>query len=249
MVGSLDEEFAVESNAGDVFLLGNTSWRVKYVRGGDVTVTDAQGAPPTIPFWQGEGPGRSLELSEEVARLREDLEARLNDPAKAEAWLQNGNRLRCPCRRPGGDLCDGPESGDRIYSPRSRTWFTNASSMRPAGCSWSFMLRSGRRSIGLGASRCGSGFAGPYDFELQATADDDGFILSLGPQHSFPIESLFSMLTEANAQSPVGASRAGGSGVSNSLAMERDPLAVGDAEQQGQKESRPRCSGFARTIC
>ncbi len=87
VVGFLDEEFAVESNAGDVFLLGNTSWRVKHVRGGDVTVYDAQGAPPTIPFWQGEGPGRSFELSEEIARLREELEARVENPAEAESWL------------------------------------------------------------------------------------------------------------------------------------------------------------------
>src|SRR5437667_3856722 len=73
LVGTLDEDFAIESNAGDVFLLGNTSWRIKHVRGGEVVVTDAQGAPPTIPFWVGEAPGRTFELSAEVARLREGL--------------------------------------------------------------------------------------------------------------------------------------------------------------------------------
>src|SRR5690606_17827003 len=66
---------------------GNTSWRIQHVRGGDVTVFDAQGAPPTIPFWQGEGPGRSFELSEEVASLREELERRIQDPPAAEKWL------------------------------------------------------------------------------------------------------------------------------------------------------------------
>ncbi|MEX0586213.1 MAG: helicase-related protein, partial [Pirellulales bacterium] len=76
VVGSLDEDFAIESNAGDIFLLGNTSWRVKYVRGGEVVVTDAHGAPPTVPFWLGEAPGRTFELSAEVGRLREDIAAR-----------------------------------------------------------------------------------------------------------------------------------------------------------------------------
>src|SRR5207237_9515252 len=73
MVGTLDEDFAVESNAGDIFLLGNNSWRIKHVRGGDVVVVDAHGAPPTIPFWRGEAPGRTIELSAEVARLREEV--------------------------------------------------------------------------------------------------------------------------------------------------------------------------------
>src|SRR5207249_8240166 len=75
VVGTLDEDFAVESNAGDIFLLGNTSWRIKHVRGGEVVVNDAHGAPPTIPFWRGEAPGRTFELSAEVARLREEIVA------------------------------------------------------------------------------------------------------------------------------------------------------------------------------
>ena len=74
-VGTLDEDFAVESNGGDIFLLGNNSWRIKHVRGGEVVVVDAQGAPPTIPFWRGEAPGRTIELSAEVARLREEVAA------------------------------------------------------------------------------------------------------------------------------------------------------------------------------
>src|SRR5260370_20119134 len=68
-VGTLDEDFAVESNGGDIFLLGNTSWRVKHIRGGEVVVQDAHGAPPTIPFWRGEAPGRNLELSAELAPM------------------------------------------------------------------------------------------------------------------------------------------------------------------------------------
>jgi ATP-dependent Lhr-like helicase len=87
VVGSVDEDFGTESQAGDVFLLGNTSWQIRYLRGGDLFVTDAHGAPPTIPFWRGEAPGRTIELSEEVSQLREELEKRLDDPPSAQAWL------------------------------------------------------------------------------------------------------------------------------------------------------------------
>jgi ATP-dependent Lhr-like helicase len=80
VVGSVDEEFGVESNAGDIFLLGNTSWRIQALRGNDLIVSDAHGAPPTIPFWRGEAPGRTVELSEEVSRLRTDIGARLASP-------------------------------------------------------------------------------------------------------------------------------------------------------------------------
>jgi ATP-dependent helicase Lhr and Lhr-like helicase len=78
VVGSVDEEFGVESMAGDVFLLGNTSWRIQLLRGNDLIVTDAHGAPPTIPFWRGEAPGRTIELSEEVSRLREEIREQIN---------------------------------------------------------------------------------------------------------------------------------------------------------------------------
>ncbi len=77
VVGSVDEDFAVEGSAGDIFLLGNTSWRMQQLRGNDLIVSDAHGAPPTIPFWRGEAPGRTVELSEEVSRLREDINNRV----------------------------------------------------------------------------------------------------------------------------------------------------------------------------
>ena len=73
VVGTLDEDFAIESQSGDIFLLGTTSWRVKRVENGRVRVEDAHGQPPSIPFWNGEAPGRTIELSREVARLREDI--------------------------------------------------------------------------------------------------------------------------------------------------------------------------------
>src|SRR5207237_2732593 len=78
-VGTVDEDFAVESLAGDVFLLGNSSWMIRNVRGDQVTVVDAHGAPPTIPFWLGEAPGRTIELSEELSVLRKDIAAKVSE--------------------------------------------------------------------------------------------------------------------------------------------------------------------------
>ena len=77
VIGTLDEDFAVESNAGDIFLLGNTSWRITRVesRTGRVLVEDAHGAPPSVPFWLGEAPARTAELSHHVAELRERVSA------------------------------------------------------------------------------------------------------------------------------------------------------------------------------
>src|SRR5947209_3976463 len=72
-VGTLDEDFAIESLAGDIFLLGTTSWRIRRVESGRVRVEDAHGAAPTIPFWNGEAPGRTQELSHEIALLREEM--------------------------------------------------------------------------------------------------------------------------------------------------------------------------------
>jgi len=83
VVGSVDEEFGVESMAGDIFLLGNMSWRIVALRGNDLIVSDARGAPPTIPFWRGEAPGRTQELSAEVSRLRSDIAARLEAERRA----------------------------------------------------------------------------------------------------------------------------------------------------------------------
>ncbi|MBI3355730.1 MAG: DEAD/DEAH box helicase, partial [Nitrospirae bacterium] len=81
IVGSVDEDFAVESLAGDIMLLGNTSWRIKGVEAGKVRVEDAQGAPPNIPFWRGEAPSRTAELSAEVSSLRQEIANRISMPA------------------------------------------------------------------------------------------------------------------------------------------------------------------------
>ena len=209
-VGTLDEDFAIESQAGDVFLLGNTSWRIHHVRGERVTVSDAGGAPPTIPFWRGEAPGRTWELSEEVSWLREEITDRigpvdLNDTDKSQRlsnaaeWLADD----ALCSRHAADqsvLYIASQQAAVGVVPSATTvlferFFDESGGMQvvihaPFGSrinrAWGLALR--------------KRFCRSFDFELQATADDDGFILSLGPQHSFPLESLFGMLGPHNAR-------------------------------------------------
>ncbi len=209
-VGTLDEDFAIESQAGDVFLLGNTSWRIHHVRGERVTVSDAGGAPPTIPFWRGEAPGRTWELSEEVSRLREDIAERIGGPGDGESlrqrlmaetvvWVATETFCNEHAARQVVEYIAAQQaavgmvpSGKLVLFER---FFDEAGGMQvvihaPFGSrinrAWGLALR--------------KRFCRSFDFELQATADDDGFILSLGPQHSFPLESLFGMLGPHNAR-------------------------------------------------
>src|SRR5207237_2462709 len=86
VIGQLDEDFAIESLAGDVFLLGNDSWRIRRVEAGRVRVENAHGAPPTVPFWNGEAPGRTAELSRVVSELRAEMEPMLGGRAGATDW-------------------------------------------------------------------------------------------------------------------------------------------------------------------
>ena len=90
-VGTVNEDWAVESMAGDIFLLGSTSWRIRRVEAGIVRVEDAQGMPPTVPFWVGEAPARTAELSEEVSALRAEVDEFLakGDEAGARSWVES----------------------------------------------------------------------------------------------------------------------------------------------------------------
>ncbi len=200
VIGSVDEDFAVESSRGDIFLLGNTSWRIEFVRGGDVAVSDAHNAPPSIPFWFGEAPGRTLELSEEISRLRDDLVARLDDAAAAAEWLAAEATINPLVAEEFVEYVRSQQAAIGLVPTQQRVvferFFDESGGMQlvihaPFGSAinraWGYALR--------------KRFCRSFDFELQATADDDGVILSLGPQHSFPLESLFGMLTSENVQS------------------------------------------------
>jgi ATP-dependent Lhr-like helicase len=187
-VGSVDEDFAVESMAGDVFLLGTTSWRIRRVEAGRLRVEDAKGAPPGIPFWRGEAPGRTKELSQEVARLREDLSALATECGLDRAGYEQALRYL----QAGGAALGAMPTTERVVAER---FFDEAGGMQlvlhaPFGArinrAWGLALR--------------KRFCRSFNFELQAAATDNGIVLSLGEQHSFPLEIVFEFLRPATVQ-------------------------------------------------
>ena len=190
LVGKVNEDFAIESLAGDIFLLGNKSWRIRRVETGKVRVEDAQGAPPNIPFWLGEAPARTAELSAALSDLRKETAERVKNPAHAVEWLVSETGVR----RAGAEqivsyiqetlkVLGTVPTQENIVAER---FFDEAGGMQlvihaPFG---------GRvnRAWGNTLRKC---FCRTFDFELQAAATDDGIVLSLGEQHSFPLESAF----------------------------------------------------------
>ena len=196
-MGSVNEDFAIESIAGDIFLLGNTSWQIRRVVQSTVRVVDAQGAPPTIPFWLGEAPGRTIELSQAVGRLRRDIASRLTDPELVD-WL----RAECDVSQLGAhqiaDYLRASHDGLRVMPSDLdvvfERFFDESGGMQlvvhaPFGQrinrAWGLALR--------------KRFCVRFDFELQAAANDDAILLSLGPQHAFPLEESFRYVTAHNA--------------------------------------------------
>src|SRR5512134_862793 len=196
VVGSVDEDFAVESLAGDIMLLGNTSWRIKRVEAGKVRVEDAQGAPPNIPFWRGEAPSRTAELSAEVAKLREEIAQQ----ASGMGQVAIGNDwLRAEC---GLDARGAQQAVEYVLSGRAvlGTVPTQATIVAER-----FFDESGGMQLVIHAPFGGrinkawglalrKRFCVTFDFELQAAATDNGLVISLGEKHSFPLESVFGYL-------------------------------------------------------
>jgi ATP-dependent helicase Lhr and Lhr-like helicase len=188
-VGTVNEDWAIESMAGDVFLLGTTSWRIRRVEPGTVRVVDAHGEPPSVPFWLGEAPGRTEELSGEVSELRSNVEERLkrDDPGGARRWLEE----ECAIDKAAADTIVrylGAGLTALGVLPTKSTlvlerFFDDAGGMQLVGHS-PFGARL-NRGLGLALRKR---FCVTFDFELQAAASDDAILLSLGPQHSFPLE-------------------------------------------------------------
>ncbi len=194
-VGTLDEDFAIESSAGDIFLLGNTSWRIRRVEAGRVRVEDARGQPPTIPFWFGEGPSRTEELSAELSRLRADVGARLDDRAAAAAWVAESCRLD-----PGlaGQLVDYLWAGKRALGVLPTQDVVVAERFFDEGGGMQLVIHAPfgariNRAWGLALRKK---FCRSFNFELQAAATDDGIVISLGDQHSFPLDMVASFVPE-----------------------------------------------------
>eukprot|EP00456_Euglypha_rotunda_P039450 TRINITY_DN303_c0_g2_i1.p1 TRINITY_DN303_c0_g2~~TRINITY_DN303_c0_g2_i1.p1 ORF type:complete len:1486 (+),score=429.01 TRINITY_DN303_c0_g2_i1:292-4749(+) len=199
VVGSVDEDFGTESSAGDIFLLGNTSWRIRYLRGGDLFVSDAGGAPPTIPFWRGEAPGRTFELSDEVSWLREELEQRIEDPLAAEQWLMLETNATADAAHQVVEYVRAQKAAIGFLPSKRRVVFERFFD-ESGGMQMVIHAPFGTRITRAWGLAMRKRFCRSFDFELQASADDDGIVLSLGPQHSFPLDSMFGMLNPRNVQ-------------------------------------------------
>jgi len=201
VIGSVNEDFAIESLQGDIFQLGNTSWRVLRVEQGKVRVEDAHGQPPSIPFWLGEAPARTHELSVSVSRLREEIATRIYADEDgsgvnldgAISWLTDEVGISRSAAEQIVDYLAGAKivlgvmpSQDNLVLER---FFDDSGSMQlvlhaPFGSrlnrAWGLALR--------------KRFCRKFNFELQAAATEDAIVLSLGPTHSFPLDEVFHYL-------------------------------------------------------
>ncbi|HXZ66356.1 MAG TPA: DEAD/DEAH box helicase [Streptosporangiaceae bacterium] len=204
VVGTVNEDWAIESMAGDVFLLGTTSWRIRRVEPGIVRVVDAQGAPPSVPFWLGEAPGRTVELSAEVCALRAGAGEQLavGGQAAAARWLAT----ECGIGEAAAEMIAAYLNAalaqlgvlptmDTIVLER---FFDDAGGMQLVGHS-PFGARL-NRALGLALRKR---FCVTFDFELQAAASDDAILLSLGPQHSFPLDRVPKFLASGTVEEVV----------------------------------------------
>ena len=187
-IGTVNEDWAMESMAGDIFLLGTHSWRIRQVTGGEVRVTDAGDAPPTVPFWTGEAPARTVELSEEVSSLRAKVDEFLDadDPAGATAWLEvDAGISRDAAALIVAYLATAKATLGIMPTSTSlvmERFFDDADGTQlvihsPLG---------GRINRAMGYA-LRKKFCVGFNFELQAAASDDAVVISLGPHHSFPL--------------------------------------------------------------
>ncbi len=204
VVGTVNEDFAIESLPGSIFQLGNTAWRILKVEASALRVVDAAGQPPNIPFWFGEAPARSVEMSLAVSRLREEFIARVDaaigEPRPpVEQWLALEVGAGPVAAR---QLYDYLLSGCRALAamPTNRRlvlerFFDESGGMQlvihsPLGArvnrAWGLALR--------------KRFCRQFNFELQAAAVEDAIVISLGAVHSFPLAEVWRYLAAATVR-------------------------------------------------
>ncbi len=198
-VGTVNEDFAIESMAGDIFQLGISSWRIRRVGQGKVLVEDAKGQPPTIPFWLGEAPARTDELSVAVSELRSRVEGFFPDLLRAQRWLSSEVGIDSAAAQQLVEYLWATKKSLGVVPSQQNVvferFFDETGGMQlvihsPFG---------GRinRAWGLALRKR---FCRTFNFELQAAANDNSIVLSLGPQHSFPLEEVFSYLKPQTAE-------------------------------------------------
>lgn len=215
VVGTVDEDFAVESNKGDVMLLGNTSWMIRRVESnaGRVLVEDAHGAPPSVPFWRGEAPARTEELSGHVAELRQTVSDLLadtspvgvsqNNPnvAAAVAWLKN----ECGLDDAGAEqVVEYILQGRAVLGavPTQHTVIAERFFDEGGGMQLVVHAPFGGRINKAWGLALRKRFCRSFNFELQAAATDNGLNIALAEHHSFPLADVFGFL-QADTVRPV----------------------------------------------
>ncbi|MGQ0618115.1 MAG: DEAD/DEAH box helicase [Acidimicrobiia bacterium] len=190
-IGTVNEDWAVESMAGDIFLLGTHSWQIRKVESGVVRVRDAGDKPPTVPFWLGEAPARTAELSQEVSALRHRVDEILaaGDPDRARRWLVEAAGIDAVAA---GMVVDYLAVGRAALGAMPtqehlvlERFFDDTGGMQlVVHCPYGARIN---RGLGLALRKK---FCRTFNFELQAAASDDAIVLSLGLQHSFPLEGV-----------------------------------------------------------
>jgi ATP-dependent Lhr-like helicase len=205
-IGTLNEDFAIESMAGDIFQLGNASWQITQVVAGTVRVRDAHGAPPTIPFWFGEAAARSDELSLAVSEVRAGVDAQLAGidggtaiPEAAIEWLIEESGLG----REGAEQAIAYlAEGRRVLGviPTQSTLVLERFFDESGGMQLVLHAPFGSRVNRAWALALRKRFCRQFNFELQAAATEDALLLSLGPQHSFPLADVFRYLHPASVR-------------------------------------------------
>jgi len=203
-VGTLNEDFAIESLAGDIFQLGNTSYKILRVEAGRVRVEDAKGQPPSIPFWLGEAPARTDELSESVSRLRADIETLLPEvTAESIARAIDIAIERYHLPRPAAhQMVEYLAAAKAVLGqlPKRDTLVFERFFDESGGQQLIIHAPYGarvNRAFGLSLRKK---FCRTFNFELQAAATEDAIVLSLGETHSFELESVAKFLNSKTVE-------------------------------------------------
>jgi ATP-dependent Lhr-like helicase len=203
-IGTLNEDFAVESLQGDVFQLGNASYRILRVEAGRVRVEDAKGQPPNIPFWLGEAPARTSELSASVSRLRADIEAQLPivNRETLDRAIEHAMRTYGLDRAAAEQLVEYLGAATAVLGtlPTLETLVVERFFDESGGMQLVIHAPFGariNRAFGLALRKR---FCRAFNFELQAAATEDAIVLSLGETHSFELESVARFLSSASVE-------------------------------------------------
>ncbi len=207
VVGTVDEDFAVESMAGEVMLLGNTSWRIRRIEGKSsrILVEDAHGEPPGIPFWRGEAPARTAELSSQLGQLRKDISDRLPGVVPVEGWrnlpvvaeVVSWLGEECGLDQSGAEqLIQYVLEGRAVLGDVPTQTTVIAERFFDEGGGMQLIIHApfgGRinKAWGLALRKR---FCRGFNFELQAAATDNGLNIALAEQHSFPLADVFQFL-------------------------------------------------------